>query len=420
MASDPFAVLAEFERLARLRLWPGFEPKVPLALSDGQRTILFRHPAPPSGFAKFPDRSGVWIFSGRHPAIHANTALELNGIYTATLIMDERRSAKELAAMLLHEAFHVFQRERYPDWTANEAELFTYPVEDIEVLKLRRLETEALRRALAAEGDAASGWGRAFLELRGRRFARLPDGSVTYEQALELFEGLARYIEARAVGAAWENLLPVGGFAPEDIRRRCYEVGAALGLLLDRLLPDWKERLEAGKAEALDRLLELGLERLAVPAKRFSPSEEEAAFARAEADLEELLAERAKLEQEFLARPGWRITLLTREEPFWPQGFDPLNVRRLGGGRLLHTRWLKLGNARGTVEVFGEVLTEAAGDHPLFHGVQRMMITGLPAEPRLARAEGGHVRLEAKDLHLELQKAQVEFQHDDAAITVEL
>src|SRR5687768_10204511 len=37
---------------ARAPLWPGFEPlRVPLAIFDGERTYLFRHPSPPSGYA---------------------------------------------------------------------------------------------------------------------------------------------------------------------------------------------------------------------------------------------------------------------------------------------------------------------------------------------------------------------------------
>lgn len=406
---DPFAVLTEFDRLIGQHFWPGFKPfQVPLALYNGALTLLVRHPSPPPEFAELPAYQDIRVFPGRHPAVHANTTIELGGVITATLIAGEECSATELAALLLHEAFHAFQQEHHPDWVPNEAELFSYPLEDLELLKLRRLETEALRRALVTN---ELGWCRKFLELRNRRFAGLPGDSVGYERALELFEGLAHYIEARAMGTAREDLLPANGFAPEEIRYRCYRVGAAIGLLLDQLLFDWKERLETGQVEALDKLLKLALEERSISPVHLSPSEEKTISACAAANLKGWLTKRVELEQEFLARPGWRVLLVAKGEPLWPQGFDPLNIRRLSKAKLLHTRWLKLGNTKGTVEVFGEALTEGAGNHPLFEGVRRVLITGLASEPQLVK-RGGHVRIEVEGLRLELEEAHVEFQRD--------
>ncbi|MEZ0472304.1 hypothetical protein [Luteimonas salinilitoris] len=41
-------------------LWPGFDPlAVPLAVYDGKRTFLFRHPSPPEGFVPVPDTDPV-------------------------------------------------------------------------------------------------------------------------------------------------------------------------------------------------------------------------------------------------------------------------------------------------------------------------------------------------------------------------
>ena len=52
---------------------------------------------------------------------------------------------------MIHETFHVFQRQRHPAWAANEAELFLYPVDDAGLLAAGRQETEAFQRALAAK-----------------------------------------------------------------------------------------------------------------------------------------------------------------------------------------------------------------------------------------------------------------------------
>jgi hypothetical protein len=63
---DPLAVIAASDRMASQNLWPGFDPRtIPVAIFDGERTFLFRHPAPPSGFATLPGAPGVLVMKGR-------------------------------------------------------------------------------------------------------------------------------------------------------------------------------------------------------------------------------------------------------------------------------------------------------------------------------------------------------------------
>jgi hypothetical protein len=136
---DAPAIIAEVDRLAGMELWPGFDPAaVPVAIYDGENTLLFRHPAPPTGFYESPEHPGVLRYAGRHPSVAANTSIELNGVRTATLMPGaEGASLRRRAGLLIHEAFHVFQREHHPGWSADEAELFAYPVADAELLALR-------------------------------------------------------------------------------------------------------------------------------------------------------------------------------------------------------------------------------------------------------------------------------------------
>lgn len=103
---------------------------------------------------------------------------------TATLLLngfDADAPLTDIAAVAIHEAFHVFQRTSHPDWTANEADLFVYPVEDLELLKLRRLETKALKSAFAHSDETAC-WGRQALNIRQERFALMDDAFVAYER----------------------------------------------------------------------------------------------------------------------------------------------------------------------------------------------------------------------------------------------
>jgi hypothetical protein len=147
-AVHPADIAAEVDRLAAQPLWPGFDPRqTPIAIYDGERTWLFRHPSLPEGFVRDPDHEDATVYPGQHPEVRSNTSANIGGVSTATFIMNPaaKRSLTESAGIVIHETFHVFQRQHHPDWTANEGELFTYPVEDAEGLHLRRLETEALR-----------------------------------------------------------------------------------------------------------------------------------------------------------------------------------------------------------------------------------------------------------------------------------
>ena len=145
------AVAREVERIAADRtLWPGFEPlSVPLAVYTGKDSYLIRHPSPPEGFTPLAGAgSEITVYEGRHPAMVANTSMEIGGVMTATLLLGpgaaERFALRELAAVAIHEAFHVFQRERHPGWVGNEADMLLYPVDDAGLLTLRRRESGCL------------------------------------------------------------------------------------------------------------------------------------------------------------------------------------------------------------------------------------------------------------------------------------
>ena len=70
------------------------------------------------------------------------------------------------------------------------------------------------------------------------------------------------------------------------------------------------------------------------------------------------------------------------------RGFDPWIVANLGDHLVLHTRWMKVGNGSGSLEVLDHPsLTEGVGPHPLFNGARKLVVTGL-AEPKVVEAEG--------------------------------
>ena len=348
--------------------------------------------------------------------MRANTGEEIAGVPTATLILTGAHSARGWAALAVHEAFHVFAREHHPTWSGDEMELFVYPLEAKEPLILRREETQALRRGLAAEDPAGTAcWADLAIRIRKGRFALLPKEAAAYERGTELNEGLAAYVEGLARGETGMDL-PADDFPAEKVRDRAYAVGRAEAILLDRLAPSWKERLDSAKAAqpgTLDELLAAASNaaRAGRPGPHpcdLSPGERATAARRTGEDLARLASERQSARAAFLGRPGWSVVVMAGDDPLWPQKFDPLNVLRLGGGEVLHRRWLKLGNADAEFEVLDrEALTVAVGPHPLLQGVRQLTVTGLKEKPEV-HERAGWARLEAPGFTAKLKQATVE------------
>lgn len=415
-------VLAAYDDVAARAPWPGFDPhQVPLALFDDERTYLYRHPTPPDGFRALRGLDGVLVLDSVHPAMRSNTSLELAGAVTATVHVTREgmEDPEAIGRLILHEAFHAFQRRTHPEWGANEVDLFTYPVGRVSFLQQRRLETEALRRAVTAPDSVrVVCWSNAFLRIRDGRFRRLPAEAVAYERGTELREGLARYMESVAAGERTPNL-PGEGFAPEEVRQRSYAIGHALGGLLDILDRDWKRRIEEGEVESLDAAVRAAT--AGVNVRRCGPSPDEVARARAVArsDSASLARRNEAARSEFEQALGWRIVVEASDSvPLFPGGFDPLNVRTLDQTHVLHGRWLQLSNDSVTIEVRDRPsLTAAVGPHPLFNGVVRLTVTGLRSEPTVdedgemlritaegvdVTARGASLVREARSLRLEL------------------
>jgi hypothetical protein len=393
-ATPVFALVDEFDREAAKPLWPGFDARgTPIELYDGVNTYLYRHPAPPAEFKPVDGHPGFFVFAGRHESVRANTSVDLAGVTTATL----EGANGTPAAVLVHECFHVFQAREHRFRGANEATLFTYPVDDPQALALARLEMEALSRAFASPQPAC--WAGRVRALRKERFALLPNDAITYERGTELHEGLAQYVEGMAAG---REEVRFRQFGPNEVRQRGYVSGEALARLLDRLDPDWKSKV----TDSLDGLLpESG-----ASACDFTATERQAAETQARADVGKLESERAGLIQAYDAQPGWRVTVETAAgKPLWPDNFDPLNVNRLSPRLILHKRMLRLHNDAGSLDILNHgSMTEDAGSQPLMGGVRRWYTAGLSGKPDVQQ-DGARVTVTGPGLKLAFSNADLEW-----------
>lgn len=418
---DPPGVLDAFPAVDGEVLWPGFHPEtMPLAVYDGARVWLVRHPAPPEGFTPVPGHPEVWVHEGPHPAVRANTSAVLGGVHTATLLLNGPDSdPARTRRIAVHELFHVYQRTTHPGWQGNEADLFTYPFADTAGYRLRLMETGALRRALLADGPAKACWARSALQYRDARFARLDSAYVAYERGTEMNEGLALYVEFRADPGADPPAFPPAGFAPEKIRDRAYVAGYAQARLLDAFAPEWPRTLEADPGLTLDRLLHRVMDAEEGEFCRLDKGETHRLTDTAREAIEDLHRREAALLHDFRRQPGSRVRLiLPSDAPLWPAAFDPLNVSRVPGG-LLHTRMLRLRNDLGEIDLLdGSAYTVPAGPHPLFNGVREVEVAGLEGRPAVTWGGGETLVTLDSVLHIRMRNANVEERGDTLVVTV--
>jgi len=297
-------------------IWPGWDASdTPLLLYlPGEQELLINHPHPPAGFqpydgpAHFP-RGPILMRNGTTlvQADGQNTAMDIGGVRTLVVadplstlrqrvlgILDDPRPTNEKArtldfqalvqdpydqmALVVHEAFHVFQHRAAPNRGANEMMLLYYPVLSVENNVGFGLEASALAAAIDAPDGAFRDAVLRWLAIRLERRRQLPAQAIQYEDRTEFTEGLAKYTEYRLFqvlegGTPGRGLVEAQGFhgyrdlsrqrqdlvmsmmrnlrgetnvnndpyGTAPLRYRLYYSGMAIGLILDRLAPTWKQ-----------------------------------------------------------------------------------------------------------------------------------------------------------------------------------
>lgn len=389
---NPGPIMLEIDYAAQhVALWPGFDPAAyPIAFFTGTTTWLYRYPTVPEGFTETTIIGSPLLHAGRHPIMVANTSADLDGVKVGTVMLDGMKelAPRQIAAIAVHELFHVYQRANHPNWSANEAVIFTWPHDEAEIFALRRLETIFMRRALntITSVDRLALAMRA-LELRRQRVTLMPAEHAEYERRSELNEGLARYIQGLVDQSDATKDFPADEWPLTHVRQRTYATGRFWASILDLLAPEWKERFNADDSLTLDQYLYETLRQAGVQPAEIAGSDIESARAAARKVVAGLAAEQRRTREEFLAADGWRIVIgQGAGAALALQGFDPINVFNLGGGEILHYRMLEMGNAACSVKIIGRAsLSMAAGPHPLFSGVARITITGIATEPKIVK-----------------------------------
>lgn len=185
--------------------------------------------------------------------------------------------------MIAHEAFHAFQKRQAPKKGGGDEALTRYPTVAPKNTIGLALEGDILAEALrSTKPDEIRARAIQWLAVRSDRRKNLSADAIGYEDRMEYLEGLAKYVEYRLLelqegktpGQAmiWqqgfngyadlrpqrERLIRMlekmmrgdvnvnnDPYGASPMRMRLYYSGMAIGVLLDRLSPNWKQQMFA-------------------------------------------------------------------------------------------------------------------------------------------------------------------------------
>jgi hypothetical protein len=422
--ADIWQVMSEHSGIAEESLWPGFYiKKIPVAVYDSINTWLFFSDYAPDGFEPAKGDSEVYIFKGQYPLVRGNSIARFGETWTATSILsnysrrtNERYTPKDMAGIIVHEQFHIFQRTRHQGWRQNDGVLLFYPRETEEALFLRRIEKEAFKRAVMSEPkEESAGWAMAALEYRKERLNRLPVQYGNYEKDLQLTEGLSDYIERIARGVDPLNASNMtNGIAPAGVRDLGYWEGRWIAMILDRLSPDWKNHLENNDTLYLEEILESELQDLPCGKPAFTDIEIGQIKDEADKDFNLWQIKKAEEIDSYKKLPGYRIEINSMSDPLNIRIFEPLEIEILPERAVFHRMIFSAANQKGSIRIF---------NHPCITGFDEsyrlvnLIIYGLPGLP-VANPEEKKLTFRYEGTTLELNYA--ELRQDDSGFFLTL
>jgi hypothetical protein len=288
--------LAEAFRLADQigdRVWPGWS-KAPFALLlvTPDYEFLMRHPTPSADFVKLGHdaalKTDVYYRRRTFPTTFLATFPAISGSMVSTVVVGQAentwvKTSTPWVITLLHEHFHQLQDSQpnfYADvnalnlahgdqtgmWMLN----YAFPYDRKDVQEQFALTSKLLADAIKSHGPDKTEKFRDYLAARQKFQSMLAPDDYKY-LAFELWkEGIARYTEYQIAWIASTSFRPSNEFIAlkdyrsfgdvagatysgifqqllmqklgESKREVVYSFGAAEGLLLDRINPEWRKR----------------------------------------------------------------------------------------------------------------------------------------------------------------------------------
>lgn len=392
--ADVFEVINKLEIITSQALWPGFDTqKIPVAIYDSVNTYLFYADNPPEGFDPLEGISNVFVYKGQFPLVRGNSVVKFGDIWTATSVLStyarrtgEKYTETDLAGIIIHEQFHIFQRINHPQWRQNDAILMFYPEETREALYLRRAEKEAFKRAVTSnEYKDMVGWAKVAIKYREERLGHVFEPFAVYEKELQLTEGLSDYIERIARGHDPLNASNITNeIAPAGIRDMGYVEGRWIAMILDKLKNDWKLILEKDDRIYLEEILMATIDKLGTDTQSFSDVDLEEIRKHSETDFDNWQLEKMAELEKYNSEAGYRIEINAVSLPFNIRIFEPLEIETLPERGVYHRLIFSAGNESGNLRIM---------NHPCItwfdnaFRLSRIVINGLKEAPEIIANE---------------------------------
>ncbi len=394
-------------------LWPDFNvSEIPVMVYDSANTWLFGSDLAPDGFTEVKDHRGVYRYGGQHPLVRGNSIVRVNDNWVATSVFSsyarrtgEKYSAGDLAGIIIHEQFHIFQRINHPRWQQNDGLLLLYPTETLEALFLRRVEKEAFKRAvLSGNTGEINGWVKEALRYRYQRLNMINQVFGQYEKELQRTEGLSDYIEKVARELDPLNASDItNGIAPAGVRDLGYVEGRWIAMILDKINPGWKLTLEENDTLYLEDILEKSANGLPGTTTSFSNDEIDIIRANADGDFLKWQEKKKQEIEQFNDLPGYRLEINAVAKPLIIRIFEPLEIEILDDRSVYHRLIFSAGNEAGALRIMNQPCISWF-DNSL--RIEKLVLTGLKEPPAIIENENKLV-LKSNDISIDLKYSRM-------------
>jgi len=280
-------------------VWPGYNlaDRPFIVYLPGKWALLLNYARPVEGFLEYPKD---WPALGCALLYHKGQYKDLVGqlefdfqvdtVTTVAIGFPEEtidsllHPAIFLFSGYVHEAFHQFQKEAFGEipWEREEQ----YPILERENTALAYIEMrilmDALREMKSNNEKKCREYTEQFVAIRLYRWQNSNPFIARYEQAQEINEGTAQYVQMKSIAMMKSlkyksslssltsalrqdfetdsfpdilisdmlNRMTENSIRPEDmLRNRIYPVGSAMGFLLDYFHIDWKNKVQQAGSE---------------------------------------------------------------------------------------------------------------------------------------------------------------------------
>lgn len=434
-SQDIYSYANEISKVSKEKIWNGFEALDFAVLKETDKTSQIH-------FSPEPNNPESFVFMRLSDEYFANHTLEENLTIT------------------FHEAFHAFQRSPKRSgkkWGYENAILiFEYQESSARNNALFSIESKILLSALQTKNKKQlKEKVRQFLTVRSFRQNELDKRFVEFEKGAEQNEGMAEYAGTKAVllgmekakskkiNVPFENLdkqifldkkfylLNLINDIGKNVRIKFYYTGSAQGLLLDRLMPNWKTEVQMN-GKAIQNLLQDSIPKKALKKNEINEIlknyKYESVLKKEEESVAERNAENLALLEKTLNLKGKKImidfSVVNNINNI--KFFDPMNVTMVKPNVRVHTRKVTFAHNELFTAEFSQPVVEDLPNKKYISIIPQndtFKITVDGEEVDLSKGSesklNGELKIMSENLKLEVKRGSIKFGDKELIIKIE-